>query len=174
MIRSNALVRSSLAIAAVTLLLSACDDDPKRTVTAPVEVETPAPAVGSIAYLTISDEAPKAGSTVTVTAHATGTDRVFGSFAAHLTHAPGLTYVGEAASASGMRAVNAKAGDIAVAGVNLEGFADGALFSVELRVVDPAALATLALSVSELTGVDYRNERASLSVQKAVRLARAR
>lgn len=173
MMRSNSLVRV-VALAAAVLTASACADR-KESPTAPAPVQAPAPEMGTVAYLTISESAPAAGRTVTVSAYAAGNDVTFGSFAARLSFAePGLTYVGEAGDAAGMRAVNPKAGDVAIAGVNLEGFADGQLFSVELRVADPKALATLALSVSELTRIDYTNERPALKVQKAVRLARAR
>ena len=161
-------------LAAVVLLNSACHDDKKAVPTAPTE-SAPEASVGNVAYLTISDSAPVAGSTVTVSGYATGKDVIFGSFAAQLTFAPeGFTYVGEAAGAVGMRAINARAGDVGIAGVNLEGFAEGKLFSVELRVENPAALSSLELSVKELTGIDYRNQRADLSVQRAIRFARSR
>ena len=174
MSRSISLVRV-LSLASVALLTLACRDDRERAPTAPPDVVVPDAAVGTIAYLTISDSAPKAGATVTVTAYASGKEVTFGSYAARLTFSPSaLTYVGETGDIAGMRAVNAKAGDVAIAGVNLQGFADGELFAVTMRVEDPSALGTLALSMSELTSVDYRNERATLSIQKAVRLARAR
>jgi hypothetical protein len=171
MIRSNSMIRV-LALSALALLSSACRDDRREAPVGPVEVAKPEAHVGTIAYLTISDSSPKAGSSVRITGYATGTDVTFGSFAARLTFAPaGLTYVGETGDAAGMRAINAKSGEVAIAGVNLEGFTDGQLFSVEMRVDDPRALSTLALSMSELTGLDYKNERASLSIQKSVRLA---
>ena len=164
-----------LPVVAITLMSSACRDDRKETPVGPAEVVTPQPVSSSVAYLTISDSAPTAGSTVIVTAFANGSGITYGSFAARLKFAAtGLTYVGEAGSAAGMRAINPQSGDVAVAGVNLDGFAEGQLFAVELRVVDPAAVASLELTMSELTSVSYRNERASLSVQKAVRFARTR
>ena len=173
MIHPHSMARIAL-FAAVALLATACTDR-KESPTAPAPIEQAPPAVGSVAFLTISDSAPAVGSTVRVSAHATGADVMFGSFAARLTFAePGLTFVGETGNAAGMRAINPKPGDVAVAGVNLEGFEEGELFSVELRVVDRKALATLALSVSELTRIDYTNERPALKVQKAVRFARAR
>jgi hypothetical protein len=162
------------ALASIVFLGSACNDDRKPAPTAPSDA-APEASVGNVAYLTISDSAPAAGSSVIVTGYAAGKDVTFGSFAAQLTFAPAaFTYVGEAPAAAGMRAVNAKAGDIAIAGVNLDGFEDGRLFAVELRVERPAAIGTLELSMKELTGVDYKNQRAALSVQRAVRFARSR
>ena len=172
MIGSRSIVRV-VALALVVLAGSACKDDRKPSPTAPPE-ETPEASVGNLAYLTISDSAPAAGATVTVTGYATGKDVTFGSFAAQITFAPGaLTYLGEAPAAAGMRAVNAKPGDIGIAGVNLEGFEEGRLFAVRFRVEQPAAIGTLELSMKELTGVDYRNQRPALSVQRAVRFVPA-
>ena len=172
MIRYNSFARV-FAVGAIAMLASACDDT-KPVPTAPSEIVAPDSASGSVAYLAISDSAPAAGSTIIVTGHASGTEALVGSFAAQLTFVPGLTYIGETGTIGGMRAVNAKGGDVTIAGVNLQGFENGELFAVELRVDNPAALQSLALTVKELTSVNYRNERASLSVHKAVRLARAR
>ena len=172
MIRIHSLARV-LPLVALTVLSTACRDDRKETPVGPVDPK-PETSVGTVAYLTISDSAPAAGSTVTVTAFANGTNVSFGSFAAHLTFdAEGLAYLSESSSGAGMRAVNPQLGDVAVAGVNLEGFAEGELFAVQLKVVNPKAVASLALSMSELTTVSYRNEKATLSVQKPVRFKRA-
>ena len=159
------------ALASIVFLGSACNDDRKPVPTAPEVIAAPDTASARVAYLTISDSAPAPGSTVIVTAHATGTELLVGSFAAQLTFGPGLAYVGETDAIGGMRAINAKAGDVAIAGVNLEGFERGALFAVEIRVDNPAAIPSLALTMKELTTVDYRNERPSLSVQKFSSLA---
>jgi len=165
-----------LSAATLALVMTACKDDPKRTITEPTRVEAPAPELGTIAYLTISDSAPEKGSTVTVTARVTSSDvAAFGSFAGRLTFdSLGLAYVADASRSAGLRAVNPKSGDLAIAGVNLTGFEDGELFAVTLKVLDPSAVGSLALSMSELTGINYVNQRAKLSVQRAVRLARAR
>lgn len=164
-----------LPAALVALTLTACKDDPKRSITEPLKAEKPEPVLGTIAYLTISDSTPVKGSMVTVTARATSTDvAAFGSFAGHVTFdSLGLSYVADVSPSAGMRAVNPKAGDLAIAGVNLTGFVDGELFAVTLKVLDPSAVRTLVLSMSELTGTNYVNQRAKLSVQRAVRLGRA-
>jgi hypothetical protein len=164
-----------IVVASLALLMMACKDDPKRTITEPVAPEQPSPELGTIAYLTISDSAPAKGSTITVTARVSSSDvAAFGSFAGHVTFdSLGLVFVGDVSESAGMRAVNPKAGDLAIAGVNLTGFEGGELFAVTLRVVDPVAIGSLALSMSELTGTNYVNQRAKLSVQRAVRLGRA-
>ena len=164
-----------LPVALLALTVTACKDDPKRSITEPVKTEKPEPVLGTIAYLTISDSSPAKGSTLTVTARATSSDvAAFGSFAGHLTFdSLGLAYVADVSKAAGMRAVNPKAGDLAIAGVHLTGFEEGELFAVTLKVLDPKAVGTLALSMSELTGTNYVNQRAKLSVQRAVRLGRA-
>lgn len=164
-----------LPAAALALVMTACKDDPRRTITEPTEVAKPAPEMGTTAWLTISDSAPAKGSVVTVTARATSSDvAAFGSFAGHLTFdSLGLAYVADASASAGLRAVNPKPGDLAIAGVNLTGFEEGELFAVTLKVLNPSAVGSLALSMSELTGTNYVNQRAKLSVQRAVRLGRA-
>jgi hypothetical protein len=171
----NRILSRLFPVVALALLVTACKDDPKRTITEPTEVEQPAPELGTIAYLTISDSTPAKGSTITVTARATSSDvAAFGSFAGHVTFdSLGLAYVGDVSASAGMRAVNPKAGDLAIAGVNLTGFEDGELFAITLRVVNPVSIGSLALSMSELTSTNYVNQRAKLSVQRAVRLGRA-
>lgn len=159
----------------LALLITACKDDREPTITEPTPVEQPEPELGTIAYLTVSDSAPAKGSTITVTARARSSDvAAFGAFAGHLTFdSLGLSYVSDASVAGGMRAINPKAGDLAIAGVNLTGFEDGELFAVTLKVIDPSAVGSLSLSMSELTGTDYVNQRAKLSVQRSVRPGRA-
>lgn len=164
-----------LSASVVVIALIACKDDPTRSITEPEKPVQPAPMVGTVAWLTVSDSTPAEGSTITVTGRVKSSDvAAFGSFAGHITFdALGLEYVADASLSAGMRAVNPKAGDLAIAGVNLTGFEDGELFAVTLMVLKPSAVRTLALSMSELTGTNYVNQRASLSVERAVRLGRA-
>ena len=131
-------------------------------------VAPPTPKTGTVAYLTVSNPSAAAGSTVTVTAtaqQAAGLSRV-GAFSASLAYdASGLTFVSEQALGSGMRAVNARDGRIFAAGASSEGFAEGQLFAVTFRVVNPAALASLTLSVTELNGTDFGNRLSALDVR---------
>lgn len=131
-------------------------------------VAPPVPTTGTVAYLTVSDPNAVAGSTVTVTAtaqQAAGLSQV-GAFSASLAYdAAGLTFVSEQALTGGMRAVNARGGKIFAAGASSEGFAQGQLFAVTFTVVNPAALASLALTVSELNGTDFGNRLQALDVR---------
>ena len=142
----------------------ACDDSRDAgSLTAP-----PVPKAGTVAYLTVSDPNAAAGSTVTVTAtaqQAAGLAQV-GAFNASITYdAAGLTFVSEQALGAGMRAVNARGGKVFAAGASSEGFAQGQLFAVTFKVVNPAALASLALTVSELNGTDFGNRLQTLDVR---------
>ena len=142
----------------------ACDDSRDAgSLTAP-----PAPTSGTVAYLTVSDPNAAAGSTVTVTAtaqQAAGLSQV-GAFSASLAYdASGLTFVSERALTGGMRAVNARDGRVFAAGASSEGFAQGELFAVTFKVVNPASLASLALTVNELNGTDFSNRLQKLDVR---------
>ena len=142
----------------------ACDDSRDAgSLTAPSM-----PKSGTVAYLTVSDPNAAAGSLVTVTAtaqQAAGLAQV-GAFNAALAYdAAGLTFVSEQALGSGMRAVNARGARIIVAGASSQGFAQGQLFAVTFKVVNPAALASLALTVTELNGTDFGNRLAALDVR---------
>ena len=171
----NRTLTRALCASAVVIALTSCKDDPKHSITAPEKPEVPAPVVGTVAWLTVSDSTPAEGSTITVTGRATSSDvAAFGSFAGHLTFDPlGLQYVSDVTASAGMRAVNPQMGDVAIAGINLTGFEEGELFAITLKVIKPSGVRTLALTMSELTGTNYVNQRASLSVERAVRLGRA-
>jgi hypothetical protein len=171
----NRTLARALSASLVVIAITACKDDPKHSITAPDKPKEPAPVVGSVAWLTVSDSTPAEGSIVTVTGRATSSDvAAFGSFAGHVTFdALGLEYVSDVTTSAGMRALNPKPGDLAIAGVNLTGFEEGELFAITLKVVKPSAVRTLALSMSELTGTNYVNQRASLSIEPSLRLGRA-
>lgn len=144
---------------------SACDDNRSASLTGPLP---PTPSSGTVAYLSVSNPAATAGSLVTVTAtaqQAANLARV-GAFSARLRYdAAGLTFVSESALPSGMRAVNPKSGEIFAAGASSDGFGEGHLFAVTFRVGDPAALASLALAITELNGTDFGNHLAALDIR---------
>ncbi len=146
-----------------------CQDDPRGLATTPPETG----GTSSVFYLTVSDKAPRVGSTITVTANvapARGAKAV-GSFAGHLRYDPiGLTFVAESRLPAGLRAFNAQAGHIRVAGAAVEGFQDGRLFAVTFRVNDTRALATMELALDEMTGTDFGNHLSADPRQRAVRL----
>jgi hypothetical protein len=146
-----------------------CRDDPGGVPTTPPEIGV----TGSVLYLTVSDNAPRVGGTVTVTAYAATarSAKAVGSFAAHLrydTH--GLTFVAESRLPTGLRAFNPQPGHIRVAGAALEGFPDGRLFAVTFRVTEPRALTTMELALDELNGTDFGNRLPASPAERTVRL----
>ena len=159
------LSRIGLAILAV-----GCRDDTRR----PFQ-ETPAgPEAGSVLYLTTSDQAPLPGSTITVTANVAAVPgiKAIGSFAAHLRYdTAGMSFVAESKLPTGMRALNPQPGHIRAAGVAVEGFADGRLFTVTFRVNDPSALHSMELTLDEMTGTDFVNRLPENPLHRSVRLA---
>ncbi len=161
----------TLAGVAVALLAIACRDDPRRLITAP----PPAPETASAPYLTVSGEDPRPGSTATVTAHVAPASGVkpIGSFAAHLRYDPaGLAFVAESKLPTGLRALNPQPGHIRVAGAAVEGFTDGRLFAVTLKVNDPRGLASLELTLDEMTGTDFANRLPANPAHRTVQLGR--
>lgn len=155
---------SRLVLSLVVLVATAaCDDNRDRpSITAPM-----APTSGTVAFLDVSNPNAPAGALVTVTATARQAQSLakVGAFAARLSFdAAGLTYVGESVL-PGMRAVNPKGGEIIAAGASSEGFADGRLFAVTFRVVNPAALTSLTLAITELNGTDFGNHLTALDVR---------
>ena len=156
-----------LCLLAILATGSACTDDSPASLAAPAPV---APTSGTIAYLTIDNSAPAVGSLVTVTAvarQATGLANV-GAFSATLGYdVAGLEYVRESAL-PGVRAINPKNGEILAAAASNDGFADGKLFAVTFRVVDPHALASLELRFAELAGTDFGNRLSKLDLRRQV------
>jgi hypothetical protein len=65
-----------------------------------------------------------------------------------------------------MRALNPREGEIRAAGASPEGFSGGQLFAVKFTVVDPAALESLRLDVTELSSVGFDNRLSTLQVHR--------
>jgi hypothetical protein len=131
-----------------------CRDEARSLTSAPEPAFSPF-------YLTVSNQAAGAGSTVTVTASVVGARaaRAVGSFAGHLRYDPdGLTFAAESKLPTGMRAFNAQPGHIRVAGAATEGFQDGRLFAVTFKVNDPSALTSIELTLDEVHGTDFGNQ----------------
>lgn len=148
----------------LAVFAAACTDDARL-------MAPPQPAEGSVAYVQLSEARPAVGSIVTVTAYVRGAASVtnVGSFTAKLKFdAAGLEFVSQSELPGGMRMLKANAADIIAAGASAEGFTDGRLFAVTFKVVDPAALQSLSLDVSELTGVDFGVQLSKLAVDRRV------
>lgn len=149
----------------LAVLAAACSDE-SATMVAP-----PQPTEGSVAFMQFSNVHPTAGSTVIVTARVSGAMGVstVGSFSARLQFdTTALEYAGENAVEGGMRMLSAKSGEVRAAGASQAGFTDGTLFAVTFKVRDPAALQSLHLDVTELTGVDFGAQLSRLAVDRRV------
>ena len=150
-----------------------CQDDPRGLATTPPETG----GTSSVFFLTLSDKAPRVGSTVTVTANvapARGA-KAIGSFSGHLRYDPGgLSFVAESRLLTGIRAFNPQPGDIRVAGAAAEGFQDDRLFAVTFKVNDLRAVATLELALDEMNATDFENHLPPDPLQRRVRLGSPR
>lgn len=153
---------------AATLLLTACSDERKPLPFAPVDV---APTEIS-AYIAVSNATPAPGEAVTVTVRARRGSAVgpIGSFTLRLDYdATRLRFVEAARAERGMVMANGTAaGVVRAAGASAEGFADDQLLSASFEVLEGSALATLALTVSELNSVKFEDHRASTRVAKGL------
>ena len=148
----------------VAVFAAACTDD--ASLSAP-----PQPAEGSVAFVQLSDTRPAAGATITVTAHVRGAADVtnVGAFTAKLNFdAAGLQFVEQTELPGGMRMLKPGTSEILAAGASADGFADGRLFAVTFKVIDPAAIQSLSLDISELTGVDFGVQLSKLAVDRRV------
>lgn len=155
---------SALSLVALFALTAACDDSRPTSLTDPVPA---APSTGTVAFLTVSEPDAPVGAVVTVTVNARQAASLarVGAFTARLRFdSTALAYVADR-SASGTRAVNATAGLITAAGASPDGFPDGALVAVSLRVLKTGALATLALEIGELHGTDFGNHLSALDLR---------
>ena len=65
--------------------------------------------------------------------------------------------MGESELPTGLRVFNPRPGHIQIAGAAADGFRDGRLFAVTIKVNEPRALATLELALDELNDTDFSN-----------------
>ena len=156
------------AMLALLLATLACADERPRSLTEPPA----APPGASIAELIVSDAAPYAGATITLTARVRPGARLaaVASYKARLTYDPaGLTFVDAPSLPTGIRALNSgTAGTIVAAGAAPKGFTDGQLFVVRFTVIDPSALRRLELTVEQLGGSDFRDQLPALAARSGI------
>lgn len=154
---------------AILLASSGCQSD-RADVTA---LDQPLPPETAVLVASLAD--PPVGTEITVTARVTPIhDHNFiGSFSSILRYdTTAVIFEGEVPLEGGLRAVNgSEAGVVRVAGASADGFRDGRLFAVRLRVLRRGALSTLALAVPQLGGVTFGNRLGGLSVERAVRVS---
>lgn len=145
-----------LGAVCLAVLLAACSDVRQPGPTAPAESAANAPT----SFLAVSDSAPAAGSLLVVSGNVATTPGTasIGSYRASLRFDPAqLEYVGDAGVPGAMVAMNAKNGEVVLAGAAPSGFANGRLFAVRFRVRGGAPLQSLAVVVAELNDVGYAN-----------------
>jgi hypothetical protein len=142
------LPRRALLGPLVALATFAACTEPRAAVPA---ATTPAPTLE--ARLQLSDSLPSVGAELVVFVRASGGSAVrVGSFTSRVAYdATGLEYLGDTTLTAGAtRVTNPTPGLVRSAGFDVNGFADGTLAAYRFRVVKPAAVATLRLTMDEL------------------------
>lgn len=159
------MIRGRLPLLGMLLLL-ACEDDRIQPAAAPPPGTGNGPVV-----LTLSDSAPARGSVVTIHAQVRpGARLIAASYVARMTYdGTGLLYLRDRTQGEGLHALNPQPGLVRAAGASAEGFRDGRLFSLEFRVVDPAALTSLELRLEELNGLDFRTALPRVAIDRIAR-----
>jgi hypothetical protein len=156
----------------LVLLLGAtlgCTDARRNTVVAPHD-DGLGPVVS---FLSVSDLHPAVGSEVTVTASARSETsvRAVASFIADLRYDPAqLTFVREVPVADGLGAFRPGSDRLTFAGATTRGFKQGRLFAVAFRVTNRTGLASLSLSIRELTGTNFKSTLRDLILDPVLRL----
>jgi hypothetical protein len=162
-------VLSRLSLIAVVAVSAACDDDRANQLpTAPVSV---APDALS-AYVSVSNPNAKVGDHVTVTVRALRGSAVgpIGSFTVRLAYdSTRLSFREAGRNAQGMVMTNAaNRGVVVAAGASAEGFGSDELVSATFDVTATGALASLALTVSELNSLAFENQMSRMKVMKGI------
>ena len=152
--------------------VAACEvSEPATAPAIPATQEAPK----ALAYLSVSDSNGSVGSTVVaagnVSLSAAGVG--VGSFAVRVRFDPSaLAFVEDVPGTGMMRAINAKAGEIVIAGASGAPVADPRLFAIRFRVLRNGGVASLSLLVNEMNNGQFESQLPSLRVG-AVRLDRA-
>ncbi len=160
-------LRSLSRARGVTLafLVVACHDEERPALATPVPV---APPVATNAWLVVSDSAARAGAEVTIAAYTRTDDGSgVGSFTARFLYdSLQLELMGADSVADGaMRALNPVPGEYRIAGAHATGLANGLLFRLRARVIDPRGLRRLGLLLDELHGVAFTDLTTRLEVR---------
>lgn len=165
-------MRHSLTALVLAIALTGCQD--RDQTLAPTAPSPAPPALQRVAYLSVSDLAPRVGSTIIVTANIGAGDSVaIASFKVRLAYdAKTLHYLGDFELPGMMRVVNPQDAEIIVAGASGSGSADGRLFAMRFRVNDAAGLKSLALAVDELNDTNFNSRLPSLRQDPRLQLER--
>jgi hypothetical protein len=157
-------------LTAALVLAVGCSEFMRPRATAVPVASPPTPsATGFAVYLTLSDNSPRPGDRILVTARVDrGKDAPpVGSFLLRVTYDSTHLHVLEPqGSAEGLVVINPINGAIAAAGASATGFTKGELFHFTLDVDDPAALNSLASEVKQLVSLKFADSRSNLIVAK--------
>jgi hypothetical protein len=126
--------------------------------------QSPVPAVE--AALVVSDSAPAVGAALLVSVRALTNQGAVASYTAKINYDPAvLRFEGEvAASDNALRANNASAGVVRIAGAAATGFTNGQLASYRFAVLGANSVKTLSLVVDEMHMIDRLDAKTTLIV----------
>jgi hypothetical protein len=132
--------------------------------TAPAMLAT-VDAPKALAYLTVSDSNGSVGSTLVaagdVSLSAAGAG--VGSFTVRVRFDPAaLAFVEDVPGTGMMRAINAKRGEVVIAGASGAPVADPRLFAIRFRVLRTGGVASLSLQVDEMNNGQFESQLPSL------------
>lgn len=150
--------RASVLVTAAVFSV-ACSESYRSTV-----AQNPVPAVE--AALVVSDSAPAVGAALLVSVRAIAKQGVVASYTAKINYDPAaLRFDGElAANDNALRANNASAGVVRIAGAAATGFTNGQLASYRFVVLSPNSVRTLSIVVDEMHMLDRLDAKSTLIV----------
>ena len=156
-------------------LLVGCERTTQPAARRSPQAPAAAPPKGPASFVTISDSNPTIGATITIVGNVVSPGGV-GAFRARLSYdTAALVFVDESPVAGMMRAVNARPGQIVIAGATAAPAADPRLFALRFRVLRGDAFAGVSLGVDELTDGAFVDHARTLTPapRGAVRLDRS-
>lgn len=160
----------ALLLACVVVSAASCSET-VRPATRVVPIAPPPTALvnGVAMYLSLSNDAPRAGDRVVVTVRARKGESAkgVGSFTLAVKYdGAGLTLVDQPIPGDGVVAFNPTRGQLVAAGASTTGFASGELFHFVVAVGTPDALRSLSLDVKEVVSTGFGDHRSSLVVAR--------
>jgi hypothetical protein len=159
-------MRRISTVVALGLLAATASCERRNRLAAPDStVASPPPAPDPAVFLSVSDIAPDSGGTIVVAA-SMGVDGSLslGSFRVRLVFdSSRLSFLDEVTTPGMLRVVNPRPGDIIVVGAGSGTATQGRLFTLRLRVIDPAGMSSLALRIDELNDAAFADQRPSVT-----------
>ena len=168
-------MRLQLGAFMLSAALAGCTD--RQPIAEPILPQAPAPSPvrQRDVYLSVSDAAPEAGSTIIVAANVgVGDSLSVASFVARLAYdASALHFMGEIEIPDMMRVVNPQATQVIVAAASASGSSADRLFKLRFRVDNPAGLKSLSLTIDEMNDRQFNSQLSVLKLSSSLRLDRA-